>query len=113
MATLVRLPFSDKRIIPRNTEQGGKDGSSAGIPPVSQKRKTLGIPFRTIFRREKTSEFRFEPFAEEKKPPNSVPNYFGKEKLRNSVPNQIFGTENTRKSVPNHFWEHSKKGHFC
>jgi hypothetical protein len=34
------LPFSDKKIIPRNTEQDGTGGSSVGIPPVSRKRKT-------------------------------------------------------------------------
>ncbi len=44
----VGLPFSDNKIIPRNMEQVGTDGSSVGIPPVSRKRKT--------------SEFRSEPF---------------------------------------------------
>jgi hypothetical protein len=58
-----RLPFSDKRIIPRNTEQDGTYGSSTRIPPVLWKRKTLGILFRTIYRREKTSEFRSQPFS--------------------------------------------------
>jgi hypothetical protein len=29
--------------------------------------KNLGIPFRTIFRKEKTSEFHSESFSEEKK----------------------------------------------
>jgi hypothetical protein len=61
------LPFSDKEIISRNTEQVGTDSSSVGIPPVSRKRKTL--------------EFRSEiHFSEEKNPRNSVPNHFSEEK---------------------------------
>jgi hypothetical protein len=53
--------FPTKKIL-RNTEQVGTDGSSVGIPPVSQKRKT--------------SEFSSEPFIEEKNPQNSAPNHF-------------------------------------
>jgi hypothetical protein len=60
------LPFSDKKIIPPNTEQDGTGGSSVGIPPVSRKRKT--------------SEFRSESFSEEKKLRNSGPNHFRKRK---------------------------------
>jgi hypothetical protein len=56
------LPFSDKKIIPRNTKQDGTDGSSLGITPVSRKRKT--------------SEFRSEPFLGRENPWNSVPNHF-------------------------------------
>jgi hypothetical protein len=48
----------------------------------------LGIPFQTIFGIEKTSQFRFVPFSEEKKPPNSVLNHFRKrKKVQNSIPN--------------------------
>jgi hypothetical protein len=62
----------------------GTDSSSVGIPPVSWKRKTHGIPFRTISRK------RSEPFSEKKNPQNSVPNYFSEEKHpRNSVPNHL------------------------
>ncbi len=66
-ALKVGLPFSDKKIIPRNTEQDGTDSSSVGIPPVSRKRKT--------------SEFRFEPFSEEKKFGIPYRIIFGREKL--------------------------------
>jgi hypothetical protein len=48
----IGLPFSDKKIIPWNTEQDGTDGSSIRILPVLRKRKTL--------------EFRSEPFSDEK-----------------------------------------------
>jgi hypothetical protein len=44
----IGLPFSDKKIIPWNTEQDGTDGSSVRIPPVSRKRKI--------------AKFRSEPF---------------------------------------------------
>jgi hypothetical protein len=100
------LPFSDKKIIPRNTEQDRTDGSSVGIPPVSRKRKTSEFrsepfhgrkkplelcskPFlndKTLeflskpFSEEKTSEFRSEPFSEEKKTRNSILNHFQKRK---------------------------------
>ncbi len=82
-----------KKIILRNKEQDGTDGSSVGIPPVSLKKLTFkfhsepflrrenplefpleqfsdeknhGIPYQNIFGREKTSEFRSESFLEEK-----------------------------------------------
>jgi hypothetical protein len=42
--------------------------------------KNLGILFRTISGREKTSKFRSESFSEEKKLRNSVPNHFWKRK---------------------------------
>jgi hypothetical protein len=71
-------------------EQDGTDGSSVGIPPVSQKRKTsefrselypgrekpsefLSEQFLGI---EKPSEFYYEPFLNEKNPRNSVTNHF-------------------------------------
>jgi hypothetical protein len=66
------LPF----LQPKNCSDG-TDGSFVGILPVSQKRKT--------------SEFRSEPFLEEKYPWNSVLNHFLEEK-------------NPWSSIRNHFW---------
>jgi hypothetical protein len=109
----IGLPFSDKKIIPRNTKQDGTDGSSVGIPSVSRKRKTSEICSEPFLGREKA--FYSKPFSMIK-PWNSFPNHFQKRKLWNSVPNHfrkkkqlgipfqtIFGRENTSKSVPNHF----------
>jgi hypothetical protein len=62
------LPFSDKKIIPRNTEQDRTDGSSDGIPPVSQKRKTFEFRSELFLGREKSSAFRSEPFLGIEKP---------------------------------------------
>jgi hypothetical protein len=56
------LPFSDKKIIPRNTEQDGTDDSSVGIPPVSSKRKTPEFRSEPFLGSYKPSEFRSEPF---------------------------------------------------
>jgi hypothetical protein len=48
------------------------------IQNISWQRKTLGIPFQTIF---------------------------GRENLLNFVPNQFYVTENTKKSIQNDIWE--------
>ncbi len=78
---------------------------------ISQKRNTLGIPFRTIYRKGKPSEFRSEPFSEEKNPRNSVPNHFWmrktsefrsepfseEKKLSNSILNQFSKTKTSEK----------------
>jgi hypothetical protein len=87
------LPFSEKKKIPRNSEQVGTDGSSVGIPPVLWKRKTSEFLSEPFLGREKTWEFRSKPFSDEKtsefcselflkekKPRNSVPNHFRKRK---------------------------------
>jgi hypothetical protein len=110
----VGLPFSDKKIIPRNTKQDGTDVSSVGfrlfrgkenleIPfrTISGKRKT--IPFQTIFN-DKTLEFLPEPFSEEKTS-EFCSEPFSEEKKLGIPFRSIFGRENTCKSVPNHFWE--------
>jgi hypothetical protein len=87
--TGVELPFSDKKIILRNTKQGGTDGSSGGILSISQKRKTSECSSEPFFGREKP--FHSEPFSEEKKL---------------GIPfRTIFRRENTWKSIANHFWE--------
>jgi hypothetical protein len=66
-ATLyIGLPFSDKKIIPRNTKQDGTDGSSVGIPPVSRKRKTSEFHSEPFLGREKPLEFRSKPFLNDK-----------------------------------------------
>jgi hypothetical protein len=57
------LPFSDEKITPRIMEQ---DGSSVGIPPVLQKRKTSKFCSEPFLGREKPSEFHSEPFSDEK-----------------------------------------------
>jgi hypothetical protein len=62
---------------------------------ISRKKKTLGIPFRTIFGREK--------------PWNSVPNHFRKRKNLGIPFWTILGREKPQNSVPNHFW---KKNNF-
>jgi hypothetical protein len=113
----VGLPFSDKKIIPRFSEQVGTDDSSVGIPPVSRKRKTsefrsepflgrqkpsefrskpfLGRETPSEFRsklflaREKPSEFRSEPFLDEKNHGIQFRTIFGREKPRNSIPNHF------------------------
>ncbi len=89
------LPFSDKKIIPRNTKQDGTDGSSVGIPPVSWMRKT--------------SEFRAQPFLGRKNPWNSVPNHFWMIKPWNSFPNH-FQKRKLRNFVPNHFQKKKNSG---
>jgi hypothetical protein len=58
------LPFSDKKIITRNTEQEGTGGGSIGIPP-----------FRG---REKSRNFVPNHFTKEKTPQNSFPNHLWK-----------------------------------
>jgi lipid-A-disaccharide synthase-like uncharacterized protein len=60
----------------------------------------------------KTSEFHSEPFSEEKKPQNSVPNHFWNKKKTTSefFSDLIYGTENTQKSIPNKFWEQKTLG---
>ncbi len=60
--------FSDKKIIPWNTEQDRTDGSSVGIPPISRKRKTSEYHSEPFLGREKPSEFRSEPFLGREKP---------------------------------------------
>jgi hypothetical protein len=65
---LVGLPFSDKKIIPRNTEQDGTDNSSVGIPPVSSKSKTSEFRSESFLRSYKPWEFRSEPFIGREKP---------------------------------------------
>ncbi len=76
------------KIIPRNIEQVGTDGSSVGILLVSRRRKT--------------SEFRSEPFLGREKQ-NSIPSHFSEEKNpRNSVPNHFSEEKNPRNSVPNY-----------
>jgi hypothetical protein len=62
------LPFSDKKIIPRNTEQDGTDNSSVGIPPVSSKRKTSEFRSESFLGSYKPSDFRSEPFLGREKP---------------------------------------------
>ncbi len=135
----VGLPFSDKKIIPRNTEQDGTDGSSVGILPVSRKRKTsefcskpflgrekplefrskpfsdkknLGILFQTIFGREKTSEFRSDHFWKRKNLGIPFRTIFGKEE---TVPNQFLEQKTLKNPFQNIFGnrKHSKKDHFC
>jgi hypothetical protein len=101
------LPFSDKKIIPRNTKQDGTDDSSVGIPPISRKRKTSEFHSEPFLGREKPLEFRSKPFRMIK-PWNSFPNHFSKRKLRNSIPNH-FRKKKTRNSIPNHF---RKRKHF-
>jgi hypothetical protein len=64
----VGLTFSDKKIIPRNSEQVRTDGSSVGIPPVSRTRKTSEFRSEQFLGREKPSEFRSEPFLERETP---------------------------------------------
>ncbi len=80
------LPFSDKKIIPRNMKQDGTDGSSVGIPSVSRKRKT--------------SEFRSEPFLGKEQPFHSKP--FSMIKPWKSFPN-LFQKRKLWDSVLNHF----------
>jgi hypothetical protein len=88
---VIGLPFSDKKIIPQDTEQDGTDGSSVGIPPVSQKKK----PHNSVPNH----------FSKEKNPQNAVPNHFLEEKYaRNSILNHFSEEKNPWNSVPNHFW---------
>jgi hypothetical protein len=119
------LPFSDKKIIPRNTKQDGADGSSVGIPPVSRKRKIsefrselfLGrkkpLEFRSKpflndktleflskpFSEKKTSEFCSEPFCGRKKNLEFHSEHFSEEKTLENLFQTIFRTENTRKTT--------------
>ncbi len=136
------LPFSDKKIIPRNTEQDRTEDCSVEIPPVSHKRKTSKFSSKPFLGREKPLEFRSKPFLDKKNLRIPFQTIFGREKPRNSVPT-IFGREKTSdfhskpflekkklwNSVPNHFLQqkilknlfqtifrnrkHSKKDHFC
>ncbi len=62
------MPFSEKKKIPRNSEQVGTDGSSVGIPPVSRKRKTSEFHSEPFLGRETPSEFCSEPFIGREKP---------------------------------------------
>jgi hypothetical protein len=86
------LPFSDKKVIPQNSEQVGTNGSSVGIPPVLWKRKTSEFRSEPFLGREKLSEFRSETIL-------------GREHHRNSVPNHFSEEKNHRNSVPSHFSE--------
>jgi hypothetical protein len=86
------LPFSDKKIFPRNTKQDGTDGSSVGIPSVSRKRKTSEFGSEPFLVREKP--FHSKPFSIIK-PWNSFPNHFQKRKLRNFVPNYFRKKKNS------------------
>ncbi len=99
------LPFSDKKIIPQNSEQVGTDSSSVGITPVLRKRKTSEFRSEPFLGREKLSEFRSEPILGIEHHQNSVPNHFSEEKNhRNSVPNHFSEEKTPRNSVPNNFW---------
>jgi hypothetical protein len=60
------VAISHKKIIPQNMEQDGTDGSSVRIPPVSRKRKTSGFRSEPVLGREKPSEYRSNPFSDEK-----------------------------------------------
>ncbi len=77
------LPFSDKKIIPRNTEQDGTDGR--------EEEKNLGIPFRTISRKNKPSEVRSEPFLGREKPSEFHSEQFLDEKILGIPFRIIFG----------------------
>jgi hypothetical protein len=90
------MPFSDKKIIPGNTEHDGTDGSSVGIPPVLRKRKTSEFRSKLFLGREKPLEFRSELFLGRQKP---VLNHFLEEKY-------------PWNSFPNHFWIR-KTSEFC
>jgi hypothetical protein len=136
------LPFSDKKIIPRNTEQDETDCSSVEIPPVSRKRKTSEFRSKPFLGREKLLEFHSEPFSDKKnfgipfqtifgreKPWNSVPTIFGREKNPEFYSEPFSEKKKLQNYVPNHFFEqkthknpfhtifgnrkHSKKDHFC
>jgi hypothetical protein len=140
---VIGLPYSDKKIIPQDTEQDGTDGSSVGIPPVSQKKKTSEFRSEPFLEREKPSECRAEPFLrreirlefhsepflgrekplefcsepflDEKNPRNSVPNYFRKRKT-SEIRSESFSEEKEPwNSVPNHFQKRKnfRKGSFC
>jgi hypothetical protein len=85
-ATGLGLPFSDTKFFPWYTEQDGTDGSSVGIPPVSQERKTSKFRSKLFLGREKPSEFRYEPFVGREKPSEF---HFGRKKLRDSVLNHL------------------------
>jgi hypothetical protein len=111
------LPFSDKKNFPRKTDQDGTDGSSVGIPPVSQKRKTSEFRSKPFHGREKPSEFRSEPFLGREKPSEFHSEPFLDEKNLGIPFRTIFGREKTSdfcsesfseekricNSVPNHF----------
>jgi hypothetical protein len=73
------LPFSDKKIIPRNTEQDGTDDSSVGIPPVQSKRKTSEFRSEPFLGREKPWEFHSKPFLDEKNLGIPFQTIFGRE----------------------------------
>jgi hypothetical protein len=93
---VIGLPFSDKKIIPQDTEQDGTDGSSVGISPVSQKKKPQNsVP---------------NHFSKEKNPQNAVPNHFWMRKTLGILFRTIFGREKPRKSVPNHFRKRKNLG---
>jgi hypothetical protein len=49
----VGLSFFEKKIISRNTEQDGTEGSSVGIPPVSRKRNTSELCSKPFLGRQK------------------------------------------------------------
>ncbi len=89
------LPFSDKKIIPLNTEQDGTDDSSVGIPPVSSKRKTSEFRSEPFLGSYKPSEFRSEPFLEREKPWEFHSKPFLDEKNLGIPFQTIFGREST------------------
>jgi hypothetical protein len=91
----VGLSFSDKKIIPQNLEQVGTDGSSVGIPPVLQKRKTSEFRPKPILGREKHWEFRSEPILGIETPSEfrSEP-FLGREKPSEFRSKPFLGREN-------------------
>jgi hypothetical protein len=96
------LAFSERKIIPWNTEQTEIFIHSVGIPPVSRNGKRsefFSEPFRG---RQKTSEFRFEPFCRREK----------HSKLSNFGPNHSSEDKNSRNSFPNYFAEEKNPRNF-
>ncbi len=76
------LPFSDKQIIPWNTEQDGTDGSvPSEFSLFCGREKTSEFLSEPFLGREKPSEFRSEPFLGREKPSefHSEP-FLGREK---------------------------------
>jgi hypothetical protein len=120
------LPFSDKKFfcgIRNKTKQTAVPSEfrlylRIQFQTISRKRKTLGIPFWTIFGQEKPRNsvpnyFRkrknlgipFQPFLKRKNLGIPFRTIFGKEKTSELRSEPIFGKENPQKSVPNQFWE--------
>jgi hypothetical protein len=96
---LLGLTFSDKKIIPRNSEQVGTDGSSVGIPPVSRKRKTSEFRSEQFLETEKPSEFRSEPFLERETPSEFRSEPF----LERETPSEFRSEPNLGKRKPSEF----------